>query len=386
MPLVAGKSSARDVTPAILHLLREMHELAMLLRRRRFARGALNLDLPEVKLDMNKEGQVTGAHETEHDESHQLIEEFMLAANIAVATELNDRGLSFLRRVHSAPAELKLRALGEFVSILGFPLKNVQSRFDLQRLLQLIRGKPEEGAVSYAILRSLKQAEYSPEAIDHYALAEEQYCHFTSPIRRYPDLLIHRLVTAVLTGNKTGLSPGMEELVRLGSHCSLTERRAERAERELIKLKLLSYMETRVGEQLEAVITGVDRFGFFCRGIEVPAEGLVHISTLPPRDGYEFDRAAMALIARGGGHQYRLGDRVRVEVAQVDVNRRELNYRVIGRGKGGTRTTQRGGRPQQDQSPDSRGGKSGGKKRVGGTRDRSDQKSKSRKSSRRKRR
>lgn len=333
MPLLPGTPAEGQapVTNEVLDLLKRMHELAMLLRRRRFAKGSLNLDMPEVKLDINRDGLVTGAHEAEHDQSHQLIEEFMLAANIAVATELNDLGHNFLRRVHADPALLKLRALGEFVNLLGFPLQRVQSRFDLQRLLELVRGKPEERAVNFALLRSLKQAEYSPVEMGHYALAEEQYCHFTSPIRRYPDLLVHRLVFGILTENKAALSPSMEELLRLGSHCSMAERRAEKAERQLVKIKLLTYMESRVGEQLDAVITGVDRFGFFCQGVEIPAEGLVHLSTLSDRGYFEFDRAAMALVERGSGETFRLGDRVRVEVAQVDVDRRELNYRLVGR-------------------------------------------------------
>ncbi|WP_437206994.1 ribonuclease R [Planctomicrobium sp. SH664] len=320
----AGKS----VPAKIRKLLCDMHELAMILRRRRFAHGALELDMPEVKLDLDKEGKVTGAHETVHDESHQIIEEFMLAANVAVAVELNDRGQALMRRVHGEPALQKLTALAAFAAILGYPMKKVQSRRDLQQLLERVKGQPEEHPINFALLRSLKQAEYSPVVLGHYALAEEHYCHFTSPIRRYPDLLIHRQMLSLLTGNKAAAGPGMEELLRLGRHCSTTERRAERAERELTKIKLLSYLESRVGEQMHATITGVDRFGFFCRGVEIPAEGLVHISALPKHD-YDFDRTAMALISRSTGHQFRLGDQVKVEVAHVDVDRRELNFQLV---------------------------------------------------------
>lgn len=333
LPIVHGEKQTTDsggkVPGKIRKLLADMHHLAMTLRKRRFAKGALELDMPEVRVKLDSHGKVTGAAEVVHDESHQMIEEFMLAANIAVATELDDRGIEFLRRVHADPSVQKMTALGEFVSLLGFEIKRVQSRRDLQKLLELVQGTPEERAVNYALLRSLKQAEYSPIEMGHYALAEEQYCHFTSPIRRYPDLLIHRLMWGVISKNPTSMGHGMEELLRIGRHCSTTERRAERAERELTKIKLLTYFENRVGEQMEAVITGVDRYGFFCRGVEIPAEGLVHISTLSNREYYEFDRASMSLIARGSGKAFRLGDHVVVEVAHVDVDRRELNFQLV---------------------------------------------------------
>lgn len=337
MPIInAGKEGGdssgnkkKHIPAKVRKLLGDMHELAMLLRKRRFEKGALELDLPEVTLKLDANGRVCGAFEEPHDESHQIIEEFMLAANIAVATELNDLGYSFLRRVHGDPAETKLKALAEFANILGYPLKKWQSRRDLQDLLKRVKGQPEERSVNYAFLRSLKQAEYSPVVMGHYALAEEQYCHFTSPIRRYPDLLIHRLMTAIVTKNEAFLPPGMEDLLRLGSHCSTTERRAERAERELIKIKLLTYLQDKVGERFDAVITGVDRYGFFCRGIEMPAEGLVHISTLPSQEIYDYDRSAMALIGRRSGERFRLGDRVSVEVAHVDIDARELDFRLV---------------------------------------------------------
>jgi len=329
LPIVDGRDSnaVAATAPAIRQLLGRMHELAMILRKRRFERGALELEMPEVKLDLDANGKVIGAHETEHDASHQMIEEFMLAANVAVAVKLNDLQLPFIRRVHADPNLQKMTALGVFVENLGYPIKKVQSRSDLQRLLEKVKGAPEEYAIHYAVLRSLKQAVYSPVEEGHYALAEEHYCHFTSPIRRYPDLLVHRLLLGALTHQKNALGGGMEEAIRLGRHCSNTERRAERAERELIKIKLLEYMETRIGEQFEAIITGVDRYGFFCRGVEIPAEGLVHISSLSRGDNFDFDRDHMALVSKNG-KIFRLGDRVKVEVAHVDVERRELDFRL----------------------------------------------------------
>ncbi len=192
-----------------------------------------------------------------------------------------------------------------------------------------VRGEPEQPAINYAVLRSMKQAEYSPVDEGHYALAEEDYCHFTSPIRRYPDLLVHRLIDGIVTKRKSHHGPAPADLIRLGRHCSSTERRAEKAERTLTSIKLLTYLESRIGMELKAVITGVDRIGFFCRGIELPAEGLVHISSLPSGDQYDADRATMTITARRSGEKFRLGDLVEVKVAHVDVDRRELSFHFL---------------------------------------------------------
>ena len=329
MPIVKEpeRHKAR-VAAKVRQLLARMYELAMLLRARRFALGALELSLPEVKIDFDREGRVSGAHIVPHDPSHQVIEEFMLAANMAVASALGDRQVPFLRRIHADPDEAKLRAFGEFVMSLGYPLKRYQSREDLQRLLDQVRQTPHTHAVNYAFLRSLKQAEYAPEPLGHYALAAEHYCHFTSPIRRYPDLTIHRLVDRLVAREKMP-HPGFAELVAAGEHCSRTERRAEQAERELVKVKLLTYMSRRVGDEFDAIVTGVQDWGFFCQAVEVPAEGLVHVSTLDD-DQYDFDTVTHQLCGRRSGRQIRLGAPVRVVVAHVDVDRRQLDFRLAG--------------------------------------------------------
>jgi ribonuclease R len=364
LPIVHDPERFRTrVSAKVRQLLAMMHELAMLLRRRRFAAGALEMDIPEVDLDFDKQGRVVGVHETENDESHQIIEEFMLAANMAVARELEDRGLPFMRRVHGSPDETKLRTFAEFVTVLGFPLKHYQSRPDLQALLKKVQGKPVEHAVNYALLRSMKPAVYTGEALGHYALAVEDYCHFTSPIRRYPDLTIHRLLDAVISDNPAGRVLSLIELAKLGKHCSTTERRADDAERELTKIKLLTYMADRIGEELDAIITGVERFGIFCKGIEIPAEGLIHISMVSIDDYFYHDPATYSLIGRSTGRQYRLGDKVRVRVAHVDVDRRELDYQIV---QPTSRVTAESGRQQRSRREGQTAAKQGGRRKTDG--------------------
>jgi ribonuclease R len=329
-----GETARRKLGAKVCDLLKRMHTLAMTLRRRRLANGALELSMPEVKVELDKQGRVAGAHVAENTESHQMIEEFMLAANEAVAERLHDRGLHFLRRVHEAPSPQKIQALQDFMTELGYKTGNLQSRFEQQKLLAAAIGQPEERAVHFAVLRSLQRAVYSPKEEGHYALASSCYCHFTSPIRRYPDLTIHRLVTALLTKSKS--RNDYEELVALGRHCSDREQRAEAAERDLTKLKLLAYLSDRIGEEMEAVVTGVESYGIFVQGIELPAEGLVRVETFSD-DYYRFDRATHTLAGHREGNRFRLGDLLRVAVARVDLERRELDFRVVERKKAGGR-------------------------------------------------
>ncbi len=317
-----------EMTAAVRSLLGRMRDLARLLRSRRMARGSLELVMPEVKIDLDRSGRVTGAHVVENTESHQIIEEFMLAANEAVARALAASGGGFLRRIHAAPDPRKLRQLTEFVTELGFEVDSLESRFELQRLLDMARGRPEEHAVHYAVLRSLTRACYGPQQDGHFALASDCYCHFTSPIRRYPDLTVHRALDLLAAGRK----PPDEGLLQLGDECSQLERRAEAAERELVKLKLLLYLSGRIGSEMEGVVTGVEPFGLFVQGIDLPAEGLVAADALPD-DRYRYDRASHVLAGTRAGNTFRLGDRVRVEVARVDLDRRLLELRLVQRSK-----------------------------------------------------
>lgn len=323
-----GRATTAEVDEPLVELLLRMRELALILRRRRRKRGALELNMPEVELEYDDQGRVTGAHFAKHDISHQVIEEFMLAANEAVAAHLAELDVAFLRRVHPAPEPSKLEAFRDFARSLGYKVEKHVDRFSLQRVLEQSADKPDVHAVHYALLRSLKQAVYSPIEEGHYALASEDYCHFTSPIRRYPDLTVHRLLGQWLKNGR--VRSDETETAAVGEHCSKTERRADLAERELIKVKLLAYLESRLGEELDAVITGVADYGFFAQGERLPIEGLVHISTLED-DYYAHDEASHSLEGRRTGRTYRLGDKVRVRVVRVDVARRQLDFRVADR-------------------------------------------------------
>ncbi len=323
--LLSEGPDAIAVEPDVRDLLFRMRDLAMLLRKRRLKRGALELAMPEAELEYDEEGKVSGAHFASHDVSHQVIEEFMLAANEAVATHLDDLEVPFLRRVHPAPEPTKLEAFARFADSLGYKIERHLDRFALQQILDRSADQPDASAVHYALLRSLKQAVYSPAEEGHYALASDNYCHFTSPIRRYPDLTVHRLLGRWLRTGKANSDEG--ELVALGEHCSKTERRAETAEREVIKMKLLAYMSERIGIELEVVITGVAEYGFFAQAQKMPVEGLVHVSTLAD-DYYLYDDATHTLTGRRTNRRFRLGDRVTVTVVRVDLQRRQLDFRI----------------------------------------------------------
>lgn len=330
MPVLSSPDKAGDdIGDDVLQLLADMHELAMLLRGRRFEDGSLELHLPEVKVELDENGAVCGAHETVHDESHQIIEEFMLAANTAVATKLMDLDITFIRRVHGNPDPIKLKAFSEFASSLGLNVTANPSRFELQKVLSEVRGKPFEQAVSFALLRSMKSAEYTGLVAGHYALAIENYCHFTSPIRRYPDLTVHRLFEKAIEGKTKKIGLSQLETIKLGAHCSGMERRAAQAERELTRVKLLMLLATKTDDTFRAVITGVEKFGIFCRCEKYPVDGFVHISNLAKGERLDFDRATCTMTARQSGRTFRMGDRVQVRIALIDPDERTLHWELV---------------------------------------------------------
>lgn len=312
--------------PAVHQLLGDMHTLAMVLRKNRFENGSLEMTLPEVKLELDREGKVVGAKTMENTESHQMIEEFMLMANVAVAQQLADMGLNVLRRIHEAPNERKLGELTTFVRELGLDVDSLQNRFEMKRVLEETADTQFRQAVHLGVLRSMQKAIYSPKDEGHFALNFDNYCHFTSPIRRYPDLIIHRMLGQIIDQKRP--KDDFHWLTILGEHCSDREQNAEQAERELTKLKLLTYFNDKVGQEMEAVITGVESFGLFVQGIEIPADGLVPLSGMPD-DHYYVDDRAKCLMGRKSKNLYRLGDPVLVKIDRVDLEKRELDLKLI---------------------------------------------------------
>jgi ribonuclease R len=309
--------------PEIFQLVADMHELAMVLRKLRSEQGALELTLPEVKIDLDKMGKVRGAHLVQHTVSHQMIEEFMLAANQAVATWLDGLELPFLRRAHAPPNRIKMRRLNEFVRALGIEAENMEDRFEIQRVVNAVKGQPTEYAVNYAILKSMSKAVYQAEFERHYALDMTHYCHFTSPIRRYPDLVVHRIVQKLLEGKPA--RENEQVLEHLGYLCSDAEQNAESAERELIRVKLLHFLSKKQGELLTGVVAGVRPIGLTVRAIEIPVDGVISVRDLPP-DRYRFDKDTHTLEGFKDGNRFRLGDELIVRIERIDTAKRELHF------------------------------------------------------------
>ncbi len=246
----------------------------------------------------------------------------MLAANEAVASYLTENHAGFLRRVHPDPEPHKLDSSPSLPAAWGSrsTCRKADSSFSGSSARR--RASPRNTRCIYGLLRSMKQAVYTPEHEGHYALASDDYCHFTSPIRRYPDLQVHRQLTAMLEGKKP--RSNADELFVLGEHCTRTERRAEAAERELIRIKLLAHLEARIGETFHAIVVAVEDFGMFCRLVELPVEGLIHVTSLAD-DYYYLESGTHTLVGRSSGRRHRLGDRTAVRVAHVDLDRRELD-------------------------------------------------------------
>jgi len=326
------KKYGKDWKPEIRELLTNLLELMKVLRQKRFERGSLEMDLPETKIALDDEGVVTGAYVYPYYDSNRVVEECMLAANEAVAELLAAKSIPFLRRIHSGPSPRKLQGFTDFLRSLDIAELDAddlyQDRFAIQRLLEAVRGTSQEYAVNFSLLRSMQKAIYSPDTEGHYALASTCYCHFTSPIRRYPDLTIHRLLDELLSGETP--QPDLRELVLLGEHCSDREQRAESAERELKKLKLIDYMSRHLGDTMAAVVTSVEQYGVFVMGLEIPAEGLIRIEGLHD-DVYRFERSAKILIGQRAGNTFRIGDRVLVEVVRADADARQIDFRLVKR-------------------------------------------------------
>ncbi len=311
----------------LLRMLENAAELAMILRERRLARGSIDFDLPEPEVHLDLQGEIQDIVRRERHLAHFIIEEFMIAANEAVARFLTERGYPFLYRVHEAPDPLKLKEFVEFARSLGLDLEvPVEPEPSwVQEIIQLTTGKPYAYLVNTLLLRSMKQAHYYPENIGHFGLASKCYCHFTSPIRRYPDLVVHRVLKAALKRKRPPYS--YEELVEAGKHLSQRERTAMEAEREMFERVQVRFMRDHLGETFTGIISGVTAFGFFVELEEYFVSGLVRLVDLHD-DYYFLDEKNHRLVGRRTGKIFRLGDRVKVRVREVNLRRRRITFEL----------------------------------------------------------
>ncbi len=313
-------------------LSRRLHtawELASLLRRKRFEHGSLDLDFPEVKVYVDPAGKPIKLERVENDESHQLIEEFMLAANEAVARELRQRSIPTIYRVHEDPDPEKLAEYREFVLSFNHKVGDLSHRKEVQRFLASIRGKPEEQALKIGLLKSLKRARYAAQSLGHYGLAKANYLHFTSPIRRYADLVVHRTLAERNSPRRPKIDVGQIE--SLANHISDTERNAAEAEIESVRLKKLQFfqdqLEQRNPQVFRAAIMDVRNYGLVVELPDALVTGVVHVSTLGD-DFYIFDAAQRRLIGRRTRRRFSVGDEIRVFVARVDAFKRQIDFAI----------------------------------------------------------
>jgi ribonuclease R len=340
IPHPNGSRTLADYKPAVVDLLHDMNVLARRLQKRRHADGQIVLDLPEVDLVLNEEGRIIDAVPEDQSFTHTLIEMFMVEANEAVARLLDSQQVPLMRRTHPEPEVQGTERLRQFVTVAGFRLPKDLDRKAIQALLASVKGKPESHAISLAVLKSLTRAEYSPEPIGHYALASEQYCHFTSPIRRYADLTIHRLLDAYFeAGGGAGRGgrkkakidpanvPSFDDLVQLGRHISFTERRGDDAERDLRQVKILELLQHRIGEEFSGVATGITNFGIFVQIQTFLIDGLIRYEDLMD-DWWDVNEKSGQIRGQRTGQIIRIGDLVKVIVVRVDIARRELSLSI----------------------------------------------------------
>ena len=340
VPHPDGPRTSADYSGPVLDLLRDMNALARRLHKRRLHQGQIVLDLPQVELVLDDEGKVIDAVPEDQSFTHTLIEMFMVEANEAVARLLDSQHIPFLRRTHPEPEVQGAEKLRQFVSVAGFKLPKVLDRKGIQSLLTAVRGKPEAFAINLAVLKSLTRAEYSPEEIGHYALASEQYCHFTSPIRRYADLTIHRLLDAYFAAGGDSARggrrraridpdavPNRDDLVTLGRHLSFTERRADDAENELRKVKILELLQKQIGEEFTGVVTGITNFGLFVQLGTYLIDGLIRYEDLMD-DWWAVDEKSGQVRGERTGQIIRIGDVVKTIIVRVDLPRRELDLSI----------------------------------------------------------
>jgi ribonuclease R len=317
------KGHTKGAAPEVIELLENMETLSRAIEKRRRKNGMLHLDLPETALVMDKSGRVVDVHPAENSYPHTMIEMFMVEANDAVAGLLDRLNVPFLRRIHPEPDALSMANLTKLVRAFGFTLPRQPDRKVIQDLLATVKGADCSFAVNLAVLRSFEKAQYAPLHIGHFALASTHYCHFTSPIRRYADLLVHRALDRHIR-NQPALKEQEQNLAEVGAHITFTEQRAEDAERELTKVLTLQMLAKKVGEEIDCVITGLASFGVFAQSIRYGVEGLVRIEDLGA-DRWQYDSKAQCIVGERSGHNIRLGQTLKVRIVAVNVPARQLD-------------------------------------------------------------
>lgn len=320
-----------DKYKEILPMLKVMEELSLLLRRKREVRGAIDFEFPETKIITDEKGKAIDVTKYERRVSNKIIEEFMLVCNETVAEHYYWLNMPFVYRIHEDPEDEKMYEFSKFIHNLGYTLKgnnDVHPR-ELQQLLLKIKGTKEETLINNMMLRSLRKAIYSPESSTHFGLAAQYYCHFTSPIRRYPDLQIHRIIKGQINGkfSEAALNKLAERTAAVAEQSSKMERIADEIERDTDKIKIAEFMSDKIGEEYEGVISGVTSFGIFVE-LENTVEGLVHISNMVD-DYYVYDNEKKELFGQGSRKVFKIGDAVRVKLVSVSIAKAEIDFVLI---------------------------------------------------------
>ncbi|MCY7784289.1 MULTISPECIES: ribonuclease R [unclassified Bacillus (in: firmicutes)] len=332
--LVDDDEELKQKYEPLVPMFKDMERLAEILRDKRMNRGAVDFDFKEAKVLVDDEGAVKDVVIRERSVAEKLIEEFMLVANETVAEHFHWMNVPFIYRIHEEPNAEKLQKFLEFVTTFGYVVKgtagNIHPRA-LQSILDAVRDRPEETVISTVMLRSMKQAKYDPQSLGHFGLSTEFYTHFTSPIRRYPDLIVHRLIRTYLINGKVDEATQekwAERLPDIAEHTSSMERRAVDAERETDDLKKAEYMLDKIGEEFDGMISSVTNFGMF---VELPntIEGLVHVSFMTD-DYYRFDEQHFAMIGERTGNVFRIGDEITVKVVDVNKDERNIDFEIVG--------------------------------------------------------
>lgn len=327
----ASKSENESESSEIVIMIRLMKQLSDILRERRGRRGSIDFDFPETKVILDEGGKPTDIRPYDRNNATKIIEDFMLAANETVAEEYYWRELPFLYRTHDVPDSDKIKKLSTFINNFGYHIhvRNEVRPKEIQKLLDRVDGTPEEALISRLTLRSMKRARYTTDNTGHFGLAAKYYTHFTSPIRRYPDLQIHRIIKENLRGRLNGdrMTHYEELLPKVAAQCSDRERRAEEAEREVVRMKKAEYMRSRIGEEYKGVISGVTGWGIYVE-LENTVEGLVHVADMKD-DHYEFAEQNYEMVGEHTGKIYKLGQTVRVRVTDADKLLKTVNFEIV---------------------------------------------------------